>query len=268
MAAEAIAGALDVDDDGMVKQAVQQRGGDHGAAKDLAPFGKAAVRGQNHGAALVAGIDQLKEQVAAAGDDRQVADLVDDQQLGPAQEAQPLAQCALALGLGERADEVGQGGEVDASGRPSPPRRRGPGPGGSCRSRAGRGSGPTSWRSTKSSWARARMRSRSSEGWKEKSNPAQRLDVEQPAHLQRRLDPAALAQAQLLAEQGVDRLQGGDLAALELAQRCARAPRSARGILRPTRWRRMRSSVAGLALYRGSRSLGPLLAASRRPMAS
>src|SRR5215207_2623417 len=62
----------------------------------------------------VAGVHQLEEQVAAAGDDRQVADLVDDQELGPAQEAQPLAQRALALGLGERAHEVGQGGEVDA----------------------------------------------------------------------------------------------------------------------------------------------------------
>jgi hypothetical protein len=59
--AETIAGALDLDDNGMVKQAVEQRGGNDGAAKDLAPFGKAAVRGQNHGAALVAGIDQLKE---------------------------------------------------------------------------------------------------------------------------------------------------------------------------------------------------------------
>ena len=46
----------------------------------------------------------------------------------------------------------------------------------------------------------------------------QRLDVEQPAHLERRLDPAALAQAELLGEQAVDRLEGGDLAALELAQ--------------------------------------------------
>jgi hypothetical protein len=61
MTAEAIAGPLDLDDNGMVKQAVQQRGGDDGAAKDIAPFGKAAVRGQNHRAALVTGIDQLKE---------------------------------------------------------------------------------------------------------------------------------------------------------------------------------------------------------------
>ena len=124
MTAEAIAGALDLDDDGMVKQAVEQRGGDDGAAKDLAPFGKAAVRGQNHGAALVAGIDQLKEQVTASGDDRQIADLIDDQQLGPAQKAQAFAQGSLPLRLGERTDDVGQGSEVDRTLTASTPRAR------------------------------------------------------------------------------------------------------------------------------------------------
>ena len=124
MTAEAIAGALDLDDNGMVKQAVQQRGGDNGAAKDIAPFGKAAVRGQNHRTALVAGIDQLKEQVTTSGDDRQVADLINDQQLGPAQKAQTFAQGALPLRLGERTDDVGQGGEVDRTLTASTPRAR------------------------------------------------------------------------------------------------------------------------------------------------
>ena len=115
MAAEAIAGALDPDDDGVVEQAIEQRGGDHGIAEDLAPFGKASVGGEDHGAAFVAGVDQLKEQVPAAGDDGEVADLVDDQQLGPAEEPDALAERALAFGLGERADEFGQRGEVDAA---------------------------------------------------------------------------------------------------------------------------------------------------------
>jgi hypothetical protein len=34
------------------------------------------------------GVDQLEEQVAAAGNDRQIADFIGDQQLRPAQEAQ------------------------------------------------------------------------------------------------------------------------------------------------------------------------------------
>src|SRR5512135_349818 len=115
MLAEAIAGAFDLDDDGVVQQAVQQRGGDDRVAEDLAPFGKAAVGGQDHGAALVAGIDQLEEQVAAAGDDRQVADLVHDQQLRPAQETQALAQGPLAFGFGQGVDQLGQGAEIDAA---------------------------------------------------------------------------------------------------------------------------------------------------------
>ena len=39
----AIAGALDLNDDGVMKQPVEERGGDDGIAEDVAPFGKAAV---------------------------------------------------------------------------------------------------------------------------------------------------------------------------------------------------------------------------------
>jgi len=42
------------------------------------------------------------------------------------------------------------------------------------------------------------------------------LDGGEPAHLQRRLDAAALAQGVLLGEQGVDGFERGELAALEL----------------------------------------------------
>src|SRR4051794_38279145 len=113
MAAGGIAGALDADDDGVVEEAIQQRGGDDGVAEHLTPFGKAAVGGEDHGAALVAGIDQLKEQVPAAGEHRQVADLVDHEELRPAEEPDTFPQGALTLGFGQRADELGQRGEVD-----------------------------------------------------------------------------------------------------------------------------------------------------------
>ena len=59
--AHAIAGAFDVHDHRVVQQPVQQGRGDDRIAEHLAPFGKAAVRGEDHGAAFVAGIDQLKE---------------------------------------------------------------------------------------------------------------------------------------------------------------------------------------------------------------
>jgi hypothetical protein len=75
---QAITRALDLDDDGVMEKAIEQCGGDDGVAEDLAPFGKAAIGRQNHGAPFVAGIDELEEQIAAAGNDRQVTDLVDD----------------------------------------------------------------------------------------------------------------------------------------------------------------------------------------------
>src|SRR5512135_1619980 len=65
MAAPAIAGPLDLDDDGMVEQAVQQGRGDHGTAEHLAPLGKAAVGGQDHGAALVAGVTSANKMLTA-----------------------------------------------------------------------------------------------------------------------------------------------------------------------------------------------------------
>lgn len=87
-----------------MEEPVQESGGDDGAAEDLAPFGEAAVRGQDHRAFFVAGIDQLEEQVATAGRHRQVSDLIDDEQRCAAEEADALAQGTLAFGLGKLGD--------------------------------------------------------------------------------------------------------------------------------------------------------------------
>jgi hypothetical protein len=61
MLAKPITRPLDLDDDGVVKQAIEERGGDHWVAEDLTPFGKAAIGGKDHGGALVARIDSLEE---------------------------------------------------------------------------------------------------------------------------------------------------------------------------------------------------------------
>jgi len=45
----------------VVKQPVEDRGGDHGVAEDGAPFADGAVRGDQHRAALIASADQLEE---------------------------------------------------------------------------------------------------------------------------------------------------------------------------------------------------------------
>jgi hypothetical protein len=43
--AQAVAGALDLNDDGVMQEPVQQRRGNDGVAEDLTPLGEAAVGG-------------------------------------------------------------------------------------------------------------------------------------------------------------------------------------------------------------------------------
>jgi hypothetical protein len=106
---QAVACAFYLDDDSVVEEPVQQRGGNDGVAEHLSPFGEAAVGGEDHGGLLVAGIDELEEEIGAAGRDWQVADFVDDEQAAAAEEADLLDQAALALGTAKRLDQLGQG---------------------------------------------------------------------------------------------------------------------------------------------------------------
>ena len=99
----------------MMKQAVEQCGGDDRIAEDLAPFCKATIGGQDHGPALVARVDELEEQVATTLNDRQVPDLINDEERRPAQEPDPFAQLAFAFGPGQNADDVGKACKVDAA---------------------------------------------------------------------------------------------------------------------------------------------------------
>ncbi len=59
--AEAVAGSLNLHHDGMVEQPVEEGGGDDGIAEHLTPFGKAAVGGEDHGAAFVAGVHPVNK---------------------------------------------------------------------------------------------------------------------------------------------------------------------------------------------------------------
>ncbi len=47
--AQAIAGTFDLNDDGVMEQAIEQRGGDDGTAEHLTPFGKAVQVGSVEG---------------------------------------------------------------------------------------------------------------------------------------------------------------------------------------------------------------------------
>ena len=115
MLAQAIAGALDLDDDRVMQEAVEESRCDNGIAEDLAPFGESAVRREDHGALFISSIDELEEQIAAAWDDGQIADLVDHQEGSAREIADALAQRSLALGLGERSNNICESGEDDAS---------------------------------------------------------------------------------------------------------------------------------------------------------
>ena len=194
---------------------------------------------------LAAGIDQLKEHVPAAGDaDSSRSRRPPGAAAGRGTDALP--QAPSRLGFGQRADEFGEGGEIDAAAgldrstaramakwvlpQPGWPRKW-----------------TTSWRLMKSRPARGRTRLRSSDGWNEKSNSASVLIASSRPHLQGGLDPTALAQAELLVEQVVDRLEGGRLPRSSCRSRCSSTSR-ARGMRRPTKWRWMRSRVAGAAV--------------------
>src|SRR5436305_228418 len=99
----------------MMQEAIKERGGDDGVAEDVPPLSEAAVGGEDHRALFVAGVDELEEQIAAAGDDGQIADLVDDEQREAAEVSDPFAQGAFPFGFGERGDDIGERAEVDAA---------------------------------------------------------------------------------------------------------------------------------------------------------
>ena len=69
MGAQSVTGALDLDDDGVVQEAIQQCGGDDGVAEDLSPFSKAAIGCEDHRTLFVARVDELEEEVGATRGD-------------------------------------------------------------------------------------------------------------------------------------------------------------------------------------------------------
>src|SRR3954468_3346003 len=201
----------------MVEKTIEQRGGDDGVAEDLTPFGKASVGREDHCAALVAGVDELKEQIAAAGNDRQVSDLIDDEQREATEESYSLSQCSLAFGFGERADEVAERREVNASSSPD------------ClhteRQRQVTFAGAGRAKEMYDFFAidelqlgqrhNAVLVERRLEG---KVEACECLDGGEPGHDESGLDAPVLAQHQFLREQRIDGLDRGDLALLDATQ--------------------------------------------------
>ena len=76
--AESVAGAFEGDDVGVVDDAVDHGGGDDLVAEDAGPGAERQVAGEDEGGVLVAGGNELEEQVGGVLFEREVADLVDD----------------------------------------------------------------------------------------------------------------------------------------------------------------------------------------------
>ncbi len=77
MAAHAVAVAVDLQDGGVVQEAVEDRDGDGVVVEDLAPGRDVAVGGQDDRAVLLAARDDLEEVRGGFAGHRQVAELVD-----------------------------------------------------------------------------------------------------------------------------------------------------------------------------------------------
>ncbi|GJE68457.1 hypothetical protein LNAOJCKE_5701 [Methylorubrum aminovorans] len=202
----------------MVEESVEQGCRHDRITEHFAPLGEAAVRSQDHRPALVARVDELEEQVAATGDDGEVADLVHDQQRGPAEIADALAQGAVALGLGQRGHEVGQRREHDAA--PGLDRLDGE----RDRQMALAGAGWSEQMDDLGPVDEGQFRQRQDalaveRGLEGKVEPGQRLDRGQARDQQGGLHAAVLAQRQFLGQDHVEGGQTVDLALLDAPDR-------------------------------------------------
>src|SRR5437660_6306213 len=88
----AITLSVDRDDFGMVKQPIQQGGGQHLIVQECLPFDKAGIAGQNDSSLFVAVPDDLKEMGGLSSAELGVADLINEKQAGSDIPTQPLVQ--------------------------------------------------------------------------------------------------------------------------------------------------------------------------------
>ena len=109
-----VACAFDSDDDCVVEEPVEESRRDDGVSEDVAPFGEASVRGEDHRAFFVSCIYDLEEQACSALRDGQATDFIDDEDRGPREEADFVGEPALPFGFGEAVGGFGERRLVDA----------------------------------------------------------------------------------------------------------------------------------------------------------
>ena len=114
VAAHAVAVAIDLEDGGVVKESVEDRGGDGGVFEDLAPARDPPVGGQDDAAVFVAAADDLEEMRGGFAGHREISELVDHENLWAVPEPHRRLPAAFDRGAGGARDEVGGGCVVDA----------------------------------------------------------------------------------------------------------------------------------------------------------
>ena len=76
---EAVGFTLDVDNGTVVKDAVEDSGGDGDVGKDLVPLGESFVRGEDGRGLFIASGNELKEKIGSLDIHGKVADLINDE---------------------------------------------------------------------------------------------------------------------------------------------------------------------------------------------
>src|SRR5438093_12485496 len=95
----------------VMEDAIENGRGDDPVPENLPQAAEALVAGEDHGAALIAAADELKEEVGAGAIDGQVADHVNDEQAGHGVDLEPVLEAPSVRG--EARDEGGRAGEQD-----------------------------------------------------------------------------------------------------------------------------------------------------------
>jgi hypothetical protein len=68
---------------------------------NVTPFGKGRGSGKDHCPTFVPSVNQLEEQIATVGGDRQITDIVDIEQSRAAQLSLPFPEPAFPFGIGK-----------------------------------------------------------------------------------------------------------------------------------------------------------------------
>src|SRR5277367_2217250 len=110
--AEAVVSGFD--DVASVGETIEQRGRHLRVAEHGCPLAEAEIGCDDDAGALVELAQQMEEQRAAGGAERQVAKLVEDDEIGVSEPGRDLARFALKLLLFESVDEFDGGEEPDA----------------------------------------------------------------------------------------------------------------------------------------------------------